>query len=244
MKKFLLEGKLPKEWILYELFLQYEYTISPAIRISGNARNSKDYLADLIKKKSQLILKDYKKYEDEFISNRFASWDDSALSKKIKNIFYIDDEKEFKKNEEVPISEYWYSSMLGPLGPWHTNASIDLDLIKEVYVSNFNDSKNLIYGSCLTKSHGWISWGMVRGDKRFFKNLEFKTNFFISWNKNTKEASMDEMWRKYNKFKLEKFGRNFDIFKSIGSYWFVEDVNNFCKDIQNSSLHLPYKYEN
>lgn len=248
MKKFLHKaGKLPDEWILYELLLQYDYTESPTNRVAGDARNSLEYIKKNLKYKIELLLKNHKKYTEELTSNNFSSYLDSPLRNKIKSLFFIDDKNKEKINInnywDQPLSELYKSSMLGPLGAYLTKGSIDLNQIKEVYVSDFNICKDLIYGSILTTSLGWISWAMVKGDKRFFKELEFKTNFFISWNKHTKESSEKAMFVKYHKFNEEKFGRNFDIFKNITTYWFIKEINQFYDDLYNSSLYLPFMYD-
>ena len=203
--------KLDSRWKLFELFCQHEYILNSIYANKKDKEASEAKVLSAIKKilKKSIKAKDIPKIQEEI-------------------------DKHFYKDK---IKHSWGRvPLLGPIGSAYIRSSkgalLDLEDIEEVHVTPTNFS-----GSIKSKSCGWISWLLVKGDKSIFnsKHLTSEYQYLISMNHFKQDTADKEIAEKFVKYKNSKEGRTFKRFFVSSRFWFHDDLEKLWKS-------LPYKY--
>ena len=209
--------KLDDQWILFELFSQHEY-------VSNYGYGNNPYPKKL-KKSEESIINSVKKILKKDIDTK----DFPSVQKQVTDYFYND-----------KLNHVWGRvPLLGPIGSSYIKSSngmfLDLDDIEEVYVFNEDFS-----GSIKSKSCGWISWQLLKGDKSIFtsKSLTSDYQYIVTMNHFKLESSRTELAGKIVKYKNSKDGRTFKRFFVSNRFWFHDDL----EKLWNMLPYIPFEH--
>lgn len=205
--------KLDDRWILFELFSQHEF-------ISNYGYGNNPY-PEKLKKSEKKIIDSVKKIINRTIDIK----DFPSVQKEITDYFYNNN-----------LNHIWGRvPLLGPIGSSYIKSSngmfLNLEDIEEVYVFKENFS-----GSIKSKSCGWISWQLMRGDKSIFtsESLTSDYQYLVTMNHFKLESSKTELASKIIKYKHSKEGRTLKRFFVSNRFWFHDDLEKLWST-------LPYK---
>jgi hypothetical protein len=219
--------KLSEKWRLYELFCQQHY------------------LYKCLEGKELKIQNEIIKLSLEILNKKILLKDFNALGEELK-IFAHKYSYHFVHNKNNDSTRY--ALMLGPVGKvalYNSGYRLNLEDIAEVHINTENWS-----GCFNSKTCGWVSWKIVKGDYSIIKSLSSALVFLISKNNHNMHSAIDNLEKKFARYVKESMSRNFKRFFINNHFWFHDDLKDLYNELpitrerNDQMLRLVLEYEN